>query len=408
MAAMALVLDHGGGNLVVGCAEDDAGPRVLANVKAKVKGRSETYLAEQVESCADVSSLLLRRPFDRGQCVAWDGQREIWDHMFRDVVQVEPGDRPLLITEPMFTLDALKQELDETLFEKYGFPSCLVTTAPALTMQYASKRFEGPIARGGCGIVVDVGFSATHIVPCFDGRVLNYATKRVDVGGRALTNYMKELISFRSIDVMDETYVIDKVKEDTCFCSLDFVKDLAAAGRRRNQGPFTLEYVLPDGVNFLRGFVRHRENGVGSAMGEDHQEKITRDQILHLNNERFVVPECLFNPTLIGINQAGIPEAIVQAVQETHPNLHGLLYGNVIVTGGTSKLPNFCARLKQELRPLVPEHMELSIATPEDPITCAWEGGRMLARSPAFDRMLVTREEYLEEGHHRIRRRYPV
>lgn len=408
MAAMALVLDHGGGSLKVGCTDDTAGPRVVPNLKAKVKGRSETYLAEQVEGCADISSLLLRRPFDRGQCVAWDGQREIWDHTFRDVVKVDPGDRSLLITEPMFALDALKQELDETVFEKYGFPSCLVTTAPALTMKYASNRFKGPIAGGGCGIVVDVGFSATHVVPCFDGRVLNYATKRVDVGGRALTHYLKELVSFRSVDVMDETYVIDKVKEETCFCSLDFVRDLVAAGRRRNQGPFSLEYVLPDGVNILRGFARHKENGVAMDASEGYQAKIARDQILHLNNERFVVPECLFNPSLIGVDQAGIPEAIVQAVQETHPDLHGLLYGNLVVTGGCSRLPNFCQRLEQDLRPLVPEHIDVGIARPDDPVTCAWEGGRMLACSPGFGRMSVTREEYFEEGHRRIRRRYPT
>eukprot|EP00894_Picocystis_sp_ML_P005122 jgi/Pico_ML_1/55639/g1300.t1 len=68
---------------------------------------------------------------------------------------------------------------------------------------------------------------------------------------------------------------------------------------------------------------------------EGYQAKIARDQILHLNNERFVVPECLFNPSLIGVDQAGIPEAIVQAVQETHPDLHGLLYGNLVVTGWT-------------------------------------------------------------------------
>lgn len=38
------------------------------------------------------------------------------------------------------------------------------------------------------------------------------------------------------------------------------------------------------------------------------------EQILPMNNERFTVPEILFNPSDIGMDQAGIPEAIVDAI----------------------------------------------------------------------------------------------
>lgn len=45
-----------------------------------------------------------------------------------------------------------------------------------------------------------------------------------------------------------------------------------------------------------------------------------------LDVERFSVPEVLFHPSDIEIKQAGVPEAIVQAVQGTtqHPLAHGL------------------------------------------------------------------------------------
>ncbi len=36
--------------------------------------------------------------------------------------------------------------------------------------------------------------------------------------------------------------------------------------------------------------------------------------ILRMNNERFMVPEILFNPSDIGIQQMGIPEAVQLAV----------------------------------------------------------------------------------------------
>ncbi|KAL6552342.1 Actin-related protein 6 [Orobanche hederae] len=37
---------------------------------------------------------------------------------------------------------------------------------------------------------------------------INYGVKRMDSGGKALTNYLKELISNRSINVMDESFML--------------------------------------------------------------------------------------------------------------------------------------------------------------------------------------------------------
>lgn len=38
------------------------------------------------------------------------------------------------------------------------------------------------------------------------------------------------------------------------------------------------------------------------------------EQILRLANERFAVPEILFHPSDIGIQEMGIPEAIVHSI----------------------------------------------------------------------------------------------
>jgi hypothetical protein len=51
--------------------------------------------------------------------------------------------------------------------------------------------------RAGCGLVVDAGFSFTHAVSVFDWHVIPVGIKRINLGGKALTNYMKELVSYR-------------------------------------------------------------------------------------------------------------------------------------------------------------------------------------------------------------------
>ena len=79
-----------------------------------------------------------------------------------------------------------------------------------------------------------------------------------------------------------------------------------------------------------------------------------------LNNERFMVPEVLFQPSDIGLQQVGLAQTVVDAVETAHPDLHALLYSNVVCTGGSAKCPGFRERLYNELRPLVPDDIEVA------------------------------------------------
>lgn len=46
---------------------------------------------------------------------------------------------------------------------------------------------------------------------------------------------------------------------------------------------------------------------------------VADQQLLAMNNERFMIPEILMHPSDIGLEQAGIPEAIVQSVDACDP-----------------------------------------------------------------------------------------
>jgi len=49
---------------------------------------------------------------------------------------------------------------------------------------------------------------------------------RLDVGGKLLTNQLKESISFRQWNMMDETFIVNHVKETCCFVSNNYNHDL--------------------------------------------------------------------------------------------------------------------------------------------------------------------------------------
>lgn len=125
-----------------------------------------------------------------------------------------------------------------------------------------------------------------------------------------------------------------------------------------------------------------------------------------MTNERFLVPEMIFHPADLGMNQAGLAECIVRAVNSCHPDLHPLLYESIILTGGSTLFPRIAQRLEKELRPLVPDDYRVKITAQEDPILSVWRGGSLLASSPDFEAMCVTKAEYEELGSARCRRRF--
>lgn len=170
---------------------------------------------------------------------------------------------------------------------------------------------------------------------------------RLNIGGKFLTNHLKEVISYRHYNMMDETYLINKVKETCCFVSQNFSVDLENVKHKR-QGE--IKYVLPDYSNSKEGYVLKE----GATVKEDQQ-------VLVLGNERFSIPEILFTPgdvgtinhtvlksgtgLTVGSKQGGIAEAVIQAVNASPEELRSMLLANIVLTGGNSKLPGFLDRL---------------------------------------------------------------
>ncbi|KAF1870685.1 hypothetical protein Lal_00026257 [Lupinus albus] len=474
-----VVLDNGGGLIKAGLGGERDPSTILPNCLYRSPASKKwlhpnplpTTTTTTPTTEPDLTSAAVRRPIDRGYLINPDLQREIWSHLFSSILRINPSHSSLLLTEPLFTLPSIQRSLDELVFEDFNFNSLYIADSPSLVHLYeASRRPDTLVSRAQCSLVVDCGFSFTHASPVFQNFTLNYAAKRIDLGGKALTNYLKELVSFRAVNVMEETFIMDDVKEKLCFVSLDVPRDLHIAsmaasmagaslvpqgradeGRSgnagirwfgtvelciggkngfqmlvyRNRGKenlFRSTYVLPDGVTHMKGFVKYPEQarrylsladgGLSHPLEEDmnclefaqHPEE--RKTEFDLTNERFLVPEMIFHPADLGMNQAGLAECIVRAVNSCHPHLHPVLYESIILTGGSTLFPQFAARLEKELRPLVPADYNVKITAQEDPILGVWRGGSLLASSPDFEAMCVTKSEYEEHGSARCHKRF--
>lgn len=192
-----------------------------------------------------------------------------------------------------------------------------------------------------------------------------------------MTNHLKDIVSYRQIHVLDETHVMNSAKEDACYVSVDFAGDMRAARaearrRRKDGGAYKIarEYVLPDFTTIRRGYLRDVVAVSAEQVGVDRQPDGGRaataadeasEQTILLNNERFSVPELLFNPSDVGILQMGIPEAVAHCISLCDPSAQPWLYRNILLTGGNALFPNFRERVQRDVRQFAPDHFDVSL-----------------------------------------------
>jgi actin-related protein 6 len=48
-----------------------------------------------------------------------------------------------------------------------------------------------------CCLVVDCGYSFTHLIPYVQGKKITEFVHRIEIGGKVLTNHLKDIISYR-------------------------------------------------------------------------------------------------------------------------------------------------------------------------------------------------------------------
>ncbi len=125
------------------------------------------------------------------------------------------------------------------------------------------------------GVVIDIGDGVSHIVPIYEGFALGHAIQRIDLAGRDITRYLKRLLRQRGVNL-------------------------------GNSAEFEM---LPDG------------------------------ETINVGVERFLAPECFFNPSVIGKELDPIDDLIVNAVNECDVDLRRDLFSNIVLSGGSTMFP---------------------------------------------------------------------
>uniref|UniRef100_A0A8C5BMP0 Actin related protein 6 n=1 Tax=Gadus morhua TaxID=8049 RepID=A0A8C5BMP0_GADMO len=161
-----LVLDNGAYTAKIGYSHQSLS--VVPNCQFRSKtSRLKTFTANQLDEIKDPSGLFYILPFQKGYLVNWDVQRKVWDHLFgKELMKVDFADTSVIVSEPLYNFSSIQESMNEILFEEYQFQSVLRINAGSMSAHHYIQMNPSVL----CCLVVDSGYSFTHITPYCRGR----------------------------------------------------------------------------------------------------------------------------------------------------------------------------------------------------------------------------------------------
>ncbi|SOV09730.1 related to ARP5 - Actin-related protein [Ustilago sp. UG-2017a] len=129
-------------------------------------------------------------------------------------------------------------------------------------------------------------------------------------------------------------------------------------------------------------------------------ECIKRQHQLHLNVERIRVPEVLWQPSIAGLDQAGLDEICSHVVHSFDADVRARMLQNIFCTGRHTGYKGFQQRLYSSIRAIQPSNVVVKVRAARDKRFDPWKGVAKwsVREQETFRQTAVTKADYEEKG----------
>ncbi|KAL3686859.1 hypothetical protein R1sor_013168 [Riccia sorocarpa] len=285
-------------------------------------------------------------------------------------MEAKPSAQPIVLTAPIShpdntgaALGARKQlrEITHSVLFELGVPKvCFVNQA--ILALFAANRTSG--------IVVNIGFNVTYVVPILHGKVMrSIGVELVGQGALHLSVHLNELME-QNIRPAASMYTVRTLKEKLCYVAEDYEEEMTKSNIRAT-------FAINEEVTFT------------------------------LDNERFRAPEILFQPRLGNLRTMSLQQAVALCIE--HSSALPVTrtgdenwFKTIVLSGGTACLPGLAGRLKKEVsKTLTSASLAdgMEVLAPKYGPDSAWFGAKLLSNISTFpDSWCVTRKQFKKYG----------
>lgn len=276
-------------------------------------------------------------------------------HFFATIysrMQVKASTQPIVVSLPITQYDdteaakAARRQLKEAIYSAlFGMnvPAVCAVSQATLAL-FAAKRTSG--------IVVNIGFHQTSVVPILHGKIMRkVGVESVGIGALKLTGFLREQMLHRNLQ-FDSLYTVRSLKENLCYVAgnyeAELCKEAEASYEVAGAGWFTLK------------------------------------------QERFQTGEILFKPRIAGMRAMGLHQAVALCVEhcDAATELSGdeSWFKTIVLAGGSACLPGLAERLEKELHGLLAPCIAdgIRVIPPPNGANSAWYGAKLVSNLSTF------------------------
>ncbi|TFF98553.1 MAG: actin, cytoplasmic 2 [Promethearchaeota archaeon] len=363
-----IVIDNGSVNTYIGYAGEDQprysfptriGKSRFEIIKSAYKPRYGDYYVG-LETSQMESVLNFEYPIKNGIIKDWNGMKKIWKYIFYELLRIDPELHPIFLSEPSILPMNYREKIVEIMFEQFNVPAIY------FYRQSIASLFAAGLTTG---CVVNLGGGNSTIDLIEEGFPIPNKIRRFDINGNEISNHLKKILikNGNKFDPFLEWNIVNNIKENYCF--------IALYPEREKQISEKAEYIIK---NYT----------------------LPNGETIKINEERFIAPECIFKPQMIGYKSDPLEEIIIEVISECKTEVQSDLFKKIILTGGTSLFPTLKERLRMEIQKKIYKPMDVNIIANPERIYLTWIGGSIWADLSTSRRkeFWITPQEYKEKG----------